>query len=240
MSPSDERGVVSSVPVVAIDGPGGSGKSTVSREVARRLGWRYLDTGAMYRAVTLAVLDREVRLDDQDAIGALAQALRLEVGTDPDNPWTRIDGRVVTPEIRTRQVTNAVSAVSAVPAVRSVLVELQRRIIADGEVVVEGRDIGTTVVPDAATKIFLTASAEVRAERRSRDSAAPDAGDVATAQREIAQRDHRDSTRNASPLTCAVDACEIDATRLTADEVASLIVERHLAGSAANRQRVPR
>ncbi|HZG95247.1 MAG TPA: (d)CMP kinase [Mycobacteriales bacterium] len=238
MSATDERRP-GTVRVVAIDGPGGSGKSTVSREVARRLGWRYLDTGAMYRAVTLAVLEQRVRLDDPDAIGALAAALDVEVGTDPDDPWTRIDGRIVTAEIRTREVTNAVSAVSAVPAVRSRLVDVQRRVIADGDVVVEGRDIGTTVVPDAGTKIFLTASAAVRAERRSRDAAAPDAGDASTAQREIEQRDHRDSTREASPLTCAEDACEIDATHLTAEEVASLIVNRHQAGSTA-RQSVTR
>jgi cytidylate kinase len=240
MSEDAERRPAASTPVVAIDGPGGSGKSTVSREVARRLGWRYLDTGAMYRAVTFAVLEQQIGLDDTAAIGALAAALRLDVGTDPDDPWTRVDGRVVTADIRTREVTSAVSAVSAVPEVRSVLVDMQRRVIADGEVVVEGRDIGTTVAPYAATKIYLTASAAARAERRSRDATAPDAGDVATARRDIEQRDHRDSTREASPLTCAADAHEIDATHLTADEVASLIVERHRANAAAGRQSVTR
>lgn len=212
--------------VVAVDGPGGAGKSTVSRAVAQRLGLRYLDTGAMYRAATWAALDQGVDPHDADTVAELTRAILIEVGTDPANPWTRVDGRDVSREIRTRAVTNSVSAVSAVPAVRAHLVDLQRRVIGSGGVVVEGRDIGTTVAPDADVKVFLTASATTRARRRHADVAAPDIAGVDVTLAEIRRRDLRDSSRTASPLVKAPDAVEIDATELSVGEVVAQIIER--------------
>jgi CMP/dCMP kinase len=211
--------------VVAIDGPGGAGKSTVSRAVARRLGLRYLDTGAMYRAVTWTALDSGVDPHDVAAVAALAAAVAIGVGTDPDDPWVRVDGRDVSEEIRTREVTNAVSAISAVPEVRSRLVALQRQAIGSGGIVVEGRDIGTTVAPGAAVKIFLTASAQARARRRHQDVAVPDPTDVDVTLAEIDRRDQRDSSRAASPLRKADDAVEIDATDLGIEQVVALVLE---------------
>lgn len=219
--------------VVAVDGPGGAGKSTVSRAIASRLGLRYLDTGAMYRAVTWAVLEQGVDPHDEAGVAELARALRLEVSTDPADQWTRVNGRDVTTQIRTRDVTNAVSAVSAGPAVRAHLVAMQRQVIGAGDIVVEGRDIGTAVAPAADAKIFLTASAEARARRRHQDVAAPDAATVDVTLAEIERRDHRDSSRAASPLLRADDAVEIDATELSVDEVVTAIFERFGLGGGA-------
>ncbi|HEX8002857.1 MAG TPA: (d)CMP kinase [Mycobacteriales bacterium] len=206
--------------VVAIDGPSGSGKSTVARRVAQRLGYRYLDTGAMYRAVTWQALEHRVDLEDTAALAELAERAHLEPGTNPRRPTIAIDGVDVSAPIRTRAVTNAVSAVSAVPAVRDVLVRLQRRLIEGGGIVVEGRDIGTTVAPDAPLKVFLTASSEARAARRHRQLAA--VGDTAAETdtlAEIERRDARDSGRAASPLAQAPDAVVVDSTSRTVDEV---------------------
>ena len=206
--------------VVAIDGPSGSGKSTVARRVAQRLGYRYLDTGAMYRAVTWQALDRRVDLEDAAGLAELAERARIEPGTNPRRPTIVIDGVDVSAPIRTRAVTNAVSAVSAVPAVRAVLVALQRRVIAGGDIVVEGRDIGTTVAPDATLKVFLTASSEARASRRHRQlTAVGDAAAEADTLAEIERRDARDSGRSASPLAQAPDALVIDSTSRNVDEV---------------------
>ena len=206
--------------VVAIDGPSGSGKSTVARRVAQRLGFRYLDTGAMYRALTWQALEHRIDLEDAAALGDLAERARIEPGTNPRRPTIVIDGTDVSGPIRSRAVTNAVSAVSAVPAVRAALVRRQRELIADGAIVVEGRDIGTTVAPDAPLKIFLTASSEARAARRHRQFAAVgDASVVDDTRAEIERRDQRDSTRAASPLTQAADAVVVDSTTRTVDEV---------------------
>jgi cytidylate kinase len=207
-------------PVVAIDGPSGSGKSTVARRVAQRLGFRYLDTGAMYRALTWQALDRRIDLEDGAALAELAERARIEPGTNPRRPTIVIDGTNVSVPIRSRAVTNAVSAVSAVPAVRAALVRRQRELIADGGIVVEGRDIGTTVAPGAPLKIFLTASSEARAARRHRQLAS--VGDAAAEQdtrAEIDRRDARDSTRAASPLAQAADAVVVDSTARTVDAV---------------------
>ncbi|HEY1440421.1 MAG TPA: (d)CMP kinase, partial [Mycobacterium sp.] len=153
--------------VVAIDGPAGTGKSSVSRGLARALGARYLDTGAMYRIVTLAVLRAGVGPEDADAVGEIASKVQLSVSYDPDRISCYLAGEDVSTEIRGDEVTGAVSAVSSVPTVRTRLVELQRSMATGpGNVVVEGRDIGTVVLPDAPVKIFLTASAETRARRR--------------------------------------------------------------------------
>ncbi len=206
--------------VVAIDGPSGSGKSTVARRVAQRLGFRYLDTGAMYRALTWQALEQRLDLEDAAALGELAERARIEPGTNPRRPTIVIDGVDVSAPIRTRAVTNAVSAVSAVPAVRAALVRRQRELMADGGIVVEGRDIGTSVAPDAPLKVFLTASSEARAARRHRQlAAAGDAAAVTVTQAEIERRDERDSSRAASPLVQAADAVVVDSTTRTVDEV---------------------
>jgi len=202
--------------VVAVDGPSGSGKSTVSRRLATALGARYLDTGAMYRAVTWAVLRSGIDPGDAGAVTKVAHEARLAVGTDPDAPHVRVDGTGVDREIRGPEVTAAVSAVSAVPAVRALLVARQREIIAEaGLIVVEGRDIGTVVAPDADLKVYLTASATERARRRSAETAA----DLAATAADLERRDRYDSTRAADPLQQAPDAVVLDTTELGIDDV---------------------
>jgi cytidylate kinase len=210
--------------VVAIDGPSGSGKSTVARGVASALGLRYLDTGAMYRAVTWLALERATPLDDPAALGALAQAADLVVQDDPVAPAIAIDGTDVTQAVRGGDVTAAVSAVSAAPEVRAAMVALQRRIIGEGGIVVEGRDIATTVVPDAPVKVFLVADPSARAQRRSLQDGTGPAAETMTAA-DLARRDHADSTRTASPLTQAPDAAVIDSTSLDAQGVIDRVLE---------------
>ncbi|TDE19080.1 (d)CMP kinase [Actinomadura sp. 6K520] len=207
-----------------MDGPSGSGKSSASKGVARALGLRYLDTGAMYRAMTWWMLDNGVPVEDGAAVAARALEPVIESGTDPEAPTITVDGTDVSAPIRTREVTNAVSAVSSVPAVRARLVELQREIIGAGGIVVEGRDIGTVVAPDAPVKVFLTASEETRAARRAKDLAADPGATVTVTRAEQARRDRLDSTRKASPLTRAGDAHEIDSTELSLSEVVETIV----------------
>ncbi|RSN07860.1 (d)CMP kinase [Streptomyces sp. WAC 05977] len=211
--------------MVAMDGPSGTGKSTVSRKLATKLGAGYLDTGAMYRMVTLAVLRAGTDLTDADAIADVARKAEFGIGTSPDEATVTLAGEDVAAEIRGADVTTAVSPVSAVPAVRELLVARQREIIAEvlgrvGGIVVEGRDIGTVVSPDAPLKIFLTASAEVRAARRSaQDSAAGRESTVDVAKAAVERRDHLDSTRAASPLRAAEDAVEVDTSALNIDQV---------------------
>jgi CMP/dCMP kinase len=208
--------------VVAVDGPSGSGKSTVSRRLAAALGARYLDTGAMYRAVTWALLRAGYDPGDATAAAAVAARIRLEVGTDPRDPYILVDGVPVDGPIRGPDVTKAVSAVAAVPAVRAILVAQQRAIIAAaGRVVVEGRDIGTVVAPDADLKVYLTASVDERARRRSTETAS-DPDDTAA---DLTRRDRLDSTRTADPLRRAPDAVELDTTRLGIDEVVARLRE---------------
>lgn len=206
--------------VIAIDGPAGTGKSSVSRGLAQTLGARYVDTGAMYRIVTLAMLRAGVDLEDSEAISAAAE-VPLSVGFDPQVEQTYLAGEDVSVQIRTDEVTRAVSAVSAVPVVRARLVELQRE-LAEGadSVVVEGRDIGTVVLPGADVKIFLTASAETRARRRNdQNIAAGIADDYETVLADVRRRDHLDSTRAVSPLRPAEDALIVDTSDMTQDEV---------------------
>jgi cytidylate kinase len=204
---------------VAVDGPSGSGKSTVSRGLARRIGAQYLDTGAMYRAVTLAVLRAGVDPHDAEAVGKVASVVDLLVGTDPAAPHIALDGERVDAEIRGPEVTANVSAVAAVPAVRQLLVSQQREIIAGARlaagIVVEGRDIGAVVAPDAALKVYLTASAAERARRRSSEQST----DLTATQQDMARRDRLDSTRATDPLARADDAVELDTTELGIDEV---------------------
>jgi cytidylate kinase len=208
--------------VVALDGPSGTGKSTVARRLAARLSARYLDTGAMYRAATLAVLRAGVALDRPDDIAAVARGLDLEIGVDPAHPFVRIDGADVSAEIRGADVTAAVSAVSAVPEVRAVMVARQRALIGSGGIVVEGRDIGSVVWPQARPKVYLTASAQVRAERRAGELGA--GVDVAAVAADIERRDRLDSSRAASPLRRADDAIELDTTGLDIDAVVDELV----------------
>ncbi|WP_280442086.1 (d)CMP kinase [Nocardia brasiliensis] len=207
--------------VVAMDGPSGTGKSSVSRRVATRLGARYLDTGAMYRVATLRVLRAGVELTDAAAIGAAVKELPLSIGTDPSREVIRLDGEDVSSEIRGDAVTKAVSAVSAVPEVRDLLVALQREITTDAQrIVVEGRDIGTVVLPDADAKIYLTASAEARAHRRNQQNIAEGRGDDYEAVlADVQRRDNLDSTRKVSPLRPADDAVLVDTSDLNMDEV---------------------
>lgn len=220
--------------IIAVDGPSGSGKSSAAKGTARSLGFRYLDTGAMYRAMTWWMLEQGVPVQDAEAVAARAAEPSFEVGTDPDAPTIRVNGVDVSAPIRTRDVTNAVSAVSSVPVVRERLVVLQREIIGAGDIVAEGRDIGTVVAPDAAVKVFLTASEQVRAERRAKELAKDPTATVELTLTEQARRDRLDSTRKASPLSKAADAQEIDSSELGLSEVIEAILALAKERVAAN------
>ena len=218
---------MSSSVVVAVDGPAGTGKSSVSRGLARSLAARYLDTGAMYRVVTLAVLRAGIAPDDAAAVGAVAADVDMAVGYDPDEDRCYLGREDVSAQIRGDEVTGAVSAVSAIPAVRTRLVQLQRELAAgQGSIVVEGRDIGTVVLPDADVKIFLTASAEERARRRNEQNIASGLGDNYEAVlADVKRRDHLDSTRTVSPLRAADDALVVDTSDMTETEVVAHLLE---------------
>ena len=212
--------------MIAVDGTSGSGKSSTSRGVAERLGLRYLDTGAMFRAMTWWLLSEGVDVHDVEAVAAVAGRPRIESGTDPLAPTITVDGVDVSVAIRSAEVNAAVSPVSAVPAVRTRLLELQRETIADGGIVVEGRDIGSVVWPQAEVKVYLSADPDARAERR----AAEEGGaDLATTQQSLLERDRIDSGRATAPLTMADGAVHVDSTHLTLDEVVATILA--LAGS---------
>jgi cytidylate kinase len=207
--------------VVAVDGPSGSGKSTVSRRLATAIDGIYLDTGAMYRAITWAVLESGVDLQDVDSVVKVAQETDLSIGTDPQAPHFRANDTDVDAAIRGPEVTGAVSAVAAIPAVRAMLVKSQQAIIAGApRIVVEGRDIASVVAPDADLKVYLTASAAARAKRRS----AEDATDVAAPEAGLARRDKLDSSRAADPLRQADDAITLDTTGLSIDEVVARLL----------------
>ncbi len=211
--------------VVAMDGPSGAGKSSTSRGVAERLSLAYLDTGAMYRALTWAMLQQGVDVNDPDAVAAAVTGVTIRSGTDPLDPTIEADGTDVAAAIRTAEVTAAVSAVSAVPQVREMLVGMQRAIIEAAEgIVVEGRDIGSTVAPDAAVKVYLVADVEARAARRSAEMGA-EPTTVGATRETLATRDRLDSTRKASPLIQADDAVVIDSTFLGLDEVIDTVVD---------------
>lgn len=209
--------------VVALDGPSGSGKSSTARGVATRLGLAYLDTGAMYRAITWALLQAGTDLSNPDAIADAAVNVRIESGVDPLEPTIHADGVDVAEAIRGEDVTASVSLVAAVPAVRSRLVDLQRASIADNDrrIVVEGRDIGSTVAPDADFKFFLIADPAARAARRALEEGSADASATQIA---LAKRDEIDSTRAASPLAKVEDAVVVDSTYMTLEEVIAAIV----------------
>jgi cytidylate kinase len=207
--------------VVAIDGPAASGKSTTARLVAERLGFVYLDTGAMYRAVTWKAQAEGVPPEDEEALGRLAESIRLAL----ENDRIRVDGQDVTEAIRAPEISRGVSDVAKVPAVRRAMVTLQRQVASRGPCVVEGRDIGTVVFPDAALKVFLVASLPERARRRAREQAGRGAGQpVAEIESEIRRRDAIDSSRADSPLTRAPDAVDLDTTGLTVEEQVEAVV----------------
>jgi cytidylate kinase len=211
--------------VIAMDGPAGSGKSTVARRVAADLGLRYLDTGAMYRALTWWLREQGVDLTDTAAVLARMSEPRLGIGTDPAAPDITINGQDVAGPIRTREISNSVSIVAAIPQVRALLIGMQREIIAAAAtgpgIVAEGRDIGTVVAPDAAVKVYLTASEDVRAQRSSADLAADPAATVEATRREQARRDQRD----AAQMVMAEDAVAVDTSLLSQDDVVGLVVD---------------
>lgn len=229
--------------VIALDGPSGTGKSTVARRLAAHLGAGYLDTGAMYRTVTLAVLRAGVDPADEAAVSRVAERAALSIGTDPVHQEVRLGEDAVGLEIRGQAVTLAVSAVSAVPRVRELLKTQQQELIAGacagyGGIVVEGRDIGTAIAPDAELKIYLTASSDARARRRtSQDAAEGRTSTLDATKQDVDRRDRLDSSRAASPLQAAEDAVPLDTTDLdiqgVLDRILELVDERELRGVAA-------
>lgn len=209
--------------VIAIDGPSGSGKSSVSRAVATQLGLDYLDTGSMYRAMTWYIQDLGIDVNDAVQVSDRAPSAAIQPNTDPSEPGIRVAGIDVSIPIRGATVTQAVSAVSAVPTVRELMVSLQREIVANSPVgiVVEGRDICAVVLPDAQIKLFITADPAARAERRAKEVDA----EVAATSESLAQRDLADSTRAVSPLEVAPDATVIDTTHMNLTDVIAKVID---------------
>jgi CMP/dCMP kinase len=214
------KGLLETRTIVAIDGPAGAGKSTIARRVAQRLGFLYIDTGAMYRAVALAALRARIPLDDEARLSPLAEAARIELAG-----GVRLNGEDVTEAIRTPEVSQGASKVAAVAGVRTAMVRKQQAMGARESAVMEGRDIGTVVFPQAEVKVFLTASAEERARRRVEELRGKgQEADFAEVAQEMRQRDIRDSTRETSPLKKAEDAVELDTTGLSLDEVEAAVL----------------
>lgn len=216
--------------IIAIDGPAGSGKSTIACELSRRLGFEKLDTGAMYRAVAFTALDRGIDLDDEAAVDALASAITIRFTPGESSGSITVDGRDVSREIRTPLVDANVSKVSAYPGVRTAMLEPQRAVAQNHDVVAEGRDIGTVVFPDAEVKVFLTADPRVRAQRRVLQRHGGDVADARVLESEVAEtlasierRDALDASRDVAPLVAAPDAVQIDSTAFTIDEVTDQI-----------------
>lgn len=210
---------------IAIDGPVSSGKSTIARRVAEMLGYTHLDSGAMYRAVAWKALREGVDLNAHQQLGALASAVRIDLMPGEEKPQVILDGQNITELIRTSEVSRAASVVATVPGVRHPMVEEQRRAGANGGVVMEGRDIGSVVFPSAQLKIFLDASAEVRAHRRWQEyQGKGESRDIATVLAEVHERDRRDRERKTSPLVRAADAVVVDNTAMDAEETARVIV----------------
>jgi len=206
--------------IIAIDGPAGVGKSTVARQVATRLGYRYVDTGSLYRAVAWNVMRAGVNPTDHMAIATLLASTRITLIPDPGSPRIRVNDQDVTQEIRTADVSHMASVVSAIPAVREWLLPVQRALGAEGHVVIEGRDIGTCIFPTASVKLFLEADSEVRAARRQREFVTAGVSvPLDRTQQDMDARDQRDRTRALSPLQPAADAVVIDTSALSLDEV---------------------
>ena len=226
--------------LVTIDGPAGAGKTTVSRMLAGRLGYRYVDTGALYRAVALAALEERVPADDDGALERLCQRLTLNLVATDRGSRLLVGERDVTEAIRTRQVTAMASAVSARAPVRRFLLDLQRRLGRERRAVFEGRDMGTVVFPQADVKFFLDADLAERARRRHAELPAADRPPLAIVEDEMRCRDRNDATRDLAPLRPASDAVSIDATRLSAEAVVAVMLD-HIAArdGAAAQQRDP-
>lgn len=215
-------------PIVAIDGPAGAGKSTVARGVADRLGYLYIDTGAMYRAIACRVIGAGLDLTDHSSVVALALKIEVTLQTIDGEQRVFADGEDLSAAIRTPEVSRASSPVSAIPGVRKRLVDLQRNMAADGGVVMEGRDIGTVVFPDAEVKVFMTASAHERARRRVEQMKEMGVeADLEKTAAEMRERDLRDSSRATAPLQQAPDAVLVDTDGLTIDQVIDAIVAIH-------------
>ncbi len=213
--------------VIAIDGPAASGKSTTAKLVARRLGYLHIDTGAMYRAITFRVLEEGIALDDVKSIRSVAERSKVRLERIDHANRVLLDGRDVTKEIRSREVTRAVSMISSYQPVRDVLVREQRRIAKDGGVVLEGRDIGTVVLPKADLKVFMVASAGERATRRKKElEQSGTIVDRHVLEQEILERDRKDTMRAASPLQKAADAIELDTSLLTIDQQVEFVIAK--------------
>jgi cytidylate kinase len=212
--------------IIAIDGPAGSGKSTTARLLAKRLGYTYLDTGAFYRALTLKVLESGVSPEDGANVLQLAESSQIELQPQADKNRVLLDGRDVTQAIREPRVTNAISPISENSKVRAIMVEKQRAIGRNGGVVMEGRDIGTVVFPDADLKIFMHASLDERARRRQDEMVTMGiTRDLETLRQEIARRDQKDSNRKIAPLVQAVDAILLDTTSMTIEQQVEFIIQ---------------
>jgi cytidylate kinase len=210
------------IPVIAIDGPGGSGKGTISQIVASRLGWHYLDSGALYRLTALAAQNHALSLDDESSVSTLAEHLDVQFGTDGQ---ILLEGEVVTGAIRTEEIGEAASVVAALPAVRAALLSRQRAFREPPGLVADGRDMGSVVFPDAELKIFLTASAEARAERRYKQLKEKGISvNLAHLLEDIQRRDERDSQRAASPMKVADNAIQLDTTALSIEQVVDRVL----------------
>jgi len=213
------------IPVITIDGPGGSGKGTVALRLSRQLGWHLLDSGALYRLVAVAAMDRGIAPDDGPALGHLAETLEVDFDLGPDGMLVRLDGRDITARLRSEAVSAFSSQAAAFPEVRAALVRLQRACRKAPGLVADGRDMGTVIFPDAQLKIFLTASAEARAERRHKQLKEKGENvNLSRLFREIKKRDERDRSRAVSPLVAASDAHLVDSTEMTIDEVVQKIL----------------
>ncbi len=211
---------------IAIDGPAASGKSTTAREVARRLGYTYIDSGAMYRAVTLKALRKNISVDNGEKIASMAKQLELQFGRNDSKTVIYMDGEDISEKIRTPQIDQNISPVAANPAVRLIMVQKQRAIGKEGGIVMEGRDIGTVVFPNADLKIFMQATVQERALRRKKEQEQKGIKiNLDKVVSNIEYRDQQDSTRNHGPLLKAEDAVEIDTTRLTVEQQIGKILE---------------
>ncbi len=211
---------------IALDGPAGAGKSTIAKQLAARLDYVYIDTGAMYRAVTLAALEQSLDLNNGEVLGELMKSLDIRLTPGENGQRVFIGDREVTDAIRSIEITNNVSFVARQKEVRAALVTAQRKLADQGGIVMDGRDIGTVVLPDAELKVFLTATVEERAARRHRENIARGmASDITVLQEEIALRDKRDSEREVSPLRQADDALYLDTTEMTIDQVVDRLME---------------
>jgi cytidylate kinase len=220
--------ILERVPAIAIDGPASSGKSTLAREVARRMGFRFVDTGSLYRAVALALLDSGVERTDDPAIPALLKERTIALLPSDNGSRVILDGADVNDRLRSEEVGALASRISALPSVREKLFEIQRRIALDGQIVMDGRDIGTVILPEAKLKIYLVADPAVRAERRMKDLVAQgDRRPFELILSDILERDRRDRTRAIAPLVQAPDALLLDTTHLSIDEAVLWIIDKY-------------